>query len=875
MATITTDLICNLNQPVAATFLHGNLFSQDNAGNTINVYVMDNGVPATIGGTVSANVIRADGNTVAVSGAIEGNKAYVILPQACYAVPGRVEIIIKLTQSTTITTIAAIVANVYRSTTDTVVDPGTIIPSIQTLIAEIEEAVDSIPVDYSGLLATIAADYSSSKTYPVVGTYAWQGGVLKRNIVPITTAETYTAEHWTNVVLGDDVSALKSAVDDVTNSSFEDTSDISVSWTTGGYYRITDGAFVENSSYSYAEISIANGEKYVHFIGTPLYYACGIIFMNGTAKVGDSVPSASSTTPINGNFEIPSGATKIRISKYNKPCSIAYSKKVYTLDLPPVSYNMLDDNLKGNIDTLNGSVQVLENKMDNSGLFYKKSGVSSDWQQGLYGASSGIYDSAHSNAICTKNYISREEKYLYKISCLTTYKFRLQAWNGSDVYQGIWNGTTFTTTNPNYFLTEIKLRDFFASYPTYNFKLVMFASDGSSNVVPSDAQYTFKTYVLLEKQEDIDNTINGQRDYTIYCDWEIGSIFAASGADYDGVTRGIRTKNNKKIFIETDSIASSYNSSIVTVYAFKFSTDGVFLERIGTDGNKTVNLPGGYLYRFLLLAPTGTVITSDTINNYSSDFYACGKMLGGILLQLHSTEAYVSGKCIGADLIARDIKAKRFGTGAIKYAQSFCIYNNKIYSTNGSSIAVQSTSFEVEQDVSLSVGHGNAFVLGNNGKGYISGWDDNKVYVVDLSTLTITNTISLPTTGYTTCAVDDVKGLLYIFQRDTSPSTEEQYNFIVYDYINEEIKGTYQTSIAFGAMQACDIYHDKIIVLNGAGTGSLPNGYRVYDLRGNILADYYFSSFSTLEPEGVCVDRESGIMYICFIDAAVYTIESA
>lgn len=214
MATITTDLICNLNQPVAATFLHGNLFSQDNAGNTINVHVMDNGEPATIGGTVSANVIRADGNTVAVSGAIDGNKAYVILPQACYAVPGRVEIIIKLTQSTTITTIAAIVANVYRSTTDTVVDPGTIIPSIQTLIEEIEDAVDSIPVDYSGLLATIAADYSSSKTYPVVGMYAWQGGVLKRNIVPITTAETYTAAHWTNAVLGDDVSALKSAIDD-------------------------------------------------------------------------------------------------------------------------------------------------------------------------------------------------------------------------------------------------------------------------------------------------------------------------------------------------------------------------------------------------------------------------------------------------------------------------------------------------------------------------------------------------------------------------------------------------------------------------------------------------------------------------------------
>lgn len=212
MATIKTDLICNLNQPVNVTYLHGNLFSQDNAGNTINVFVMDNGEPATIGGTVSANVIRSDGQTVAVSGAIEGNKAYVILPQACYAVPGVVHIIIKLTQNTTITTIAAIVANVYMSTTDAVIDPGTVIPSIQALMALIEEAVDSIPTDYTGLLHTIAADYSSSKTYKV-GDYAWESGVLKRCIVPITAAETYTAAHWTNAVIGDDLTNLKSAID--------------------------------------------------------------------------------------------------------------------------------------------------------------------------------------------------------------------------------------------------------------------------------------------------------------------------------------------------------------------------------------------------------------------------------------------------------------------------------------------------------------------------------------------------------------------------------------------------------------------------------------------------------------------------------------
>lgn len=210
MATVKCDFRCDLTKPIKVEYLDGNIFTMDNGGNTINVYCYEGEEPATLGGSVSANVIRPDGTTVTVSGAIDGNKAYVTLQQAAYAVPGHVTIIIKVTQGTTVTTIAAIVANNMLSSTDTIVDPGTIIPSVQALIAQIETAVGSIPADYSALLATLAADYSSSKTY-AVGDYAWQAGVLKRCIVPITTAETYTAAHWTNAVLGDDLSALKSA----------------------------------------------------------------------------------------------------------------------------------------------------------------------------------------------------------------------------------------------------------------------------------------------------------------------------------------------------------------------------------------------------------------------------------------------------------------------------------------------------------------------------------------------------------------------------------------------------------------------------------------------------------------------------------------
>ena len=151
MAVIETWYNQDLSAPVQVQYIKGNVFSQDNNGNLIGVNVYKDGQAATLSGSVSASVIRADGATVAVTGALSGNRASVTLPQACYAVPGVLSVVIKLTDGTTVTTLCAVVANVYQSSTDAVVDPGTIIPSIQSLISAIDAAIASIPADYSSL----------------------------------------------------------------------------------------------------------------------------------------------------------------------------------------------------------------------------------------------------------------------------------------------------------------------------------------------------------------------------------------------------------------------------------------------------------------------------------------------------------------------------------------------------------------------------------------------------------------------------------------------------------------------------------------------------------------------------------------------------
>lgn len=233
--------------------------------------------------------------------------------------------------------------------------------------------------------------------------------------------------------------------------------------------------------------------------------------------------------------------------------------------------------------------------------------------------------------------------------------------------------------------------------------------------------------------------------------------------------------------------------------------------------------------------------------------------------------AYPVFDASGNSLIA-SINATVIQLGSLKYGQAFCKYNGKYYSTDGSNIAEQDASFNTLRDVAINVGHGNALQLGNNGVAYASGWDDNTVYVVDLTRLEVVNIIALPVEGYTTCAVDDIKHIVYIWQRASRPNTEAIYNFISYDYANATVLFTGVTSIAFGAMQSVDFVGDLMLVLNGAGTAELSNGYRYYNKKGEIVGEIVIATKATEEPEGVFVSRETGEILMSFANKKIYKI---
>lgn len=162
-ATIETWFEQDIKEAVKVKYLNGNVFSQDSKANVIGVKLYSNGQQASIEGDVSANIIRPDGATVAVVGEIlDGYRAYILMPAAAYVVPGVISIIIKISTSNKVTTVCAVVANVYQSSTDVAVDPGSIMPSIQNLITTIEDAIASIPPDYSSLSAMVSRTFCGS-----------------------------------------------------------------------------------------------------------------------------------------------------------------------------------------------------------------------------------------------------------------------------------------------------------------------------------------------------------------------------------------------------------------------------------------------------------------------------------------------------------------------------------------------------------------------------------------------------------------------------------------------------------------------------------------------------------------------------------------
>lgn len=168
----------------------------DEKADRFGVRVFKNGQPEMLIGSCIGKFIRADGLTVPITtGTVNGNLAYVDLPEECYEVAGVFSLAIKVTASGNTTTLRIVDGNVAKTDTNIYADPGVIMPTIEMLMAEIEQAVASIPAagfaNGSALNTNIFAvgDYENGAITQTTGENTASTGRIRSKLYIPTTAK--------------------------------------------------------------------------------------------------------------------------------------------------------------------------------------------------------------------------------------------------------------------------------------------------------------------------------------------------------------------------------------------------------------------------------------------------------------------------------------------------------------------------------------------------------------------------------------------------------------------------------------------------------------------------------------------------------------
>ncbi len=140
--------------PMVRQHLRDALVKGDRSAHRIRVELTRGDAPLTGLGQAYGYAVRPDGVTVVTEGTVTDNCLEVTLPPACYDVPGRVELLVRAEKGGTILTALWLEMLVAGGVTDETVDPGSIVPSLSDLLAQIGR-METASGKAEGLLETL------------------------------------------------------------------------------------------------------------------------------------------------------------------------------------------------------------------------------------------------------------------------------------------------------------------------------------------------------------------------------------------------------------------------------------------------------------------------------------------------------------------------------------------------------------------------------------------------------------------------------------------------------------------------------------------------------------------------------------------------
>lgn len=147
----------DLNAPVEPRMCGGLLFTGDNESLTVRARVRRGAASEVVTGSVVAHAIRADGSTVVVDGEASGNEASASLPASSLACEGPLGVMLRVIEGEEKTTILKAVWDVTAGTTETIIDPGHVVPDVDDVIAMMDQAEDAIDAANAAAAAADAA----------------------------------------------------------------------------------------------------------------------------------------------------------------------------------------------------------------------------------------------------------------------------------------------------------------------------------------------------------------------------------------------------------------------------------------------------------------------------------------------------------------------------------------------------------------------------------------------------------------------------------------------------------------------------------------------------------------------------------------------